>query len=140
MVVKLCYNLSGMRAQAIRSALMSHDWQWDYAIDALAKCGTLERRADTRQPISFAAEAKAELGTEFNPVEIIDISDGGFCLLADGLAVAPGDRLLIKMNQADVGTRLVRARIATKPDAADNPAQHYRWQHSQRENPATFFA
>ena len=79
------------------------------SINDLAVDGVLERRHHERQPISsFAVQVKAELQPEFRPVQILDLSSGGFSGIAGHLDAKPGNRLLIKTREA---SQLVPAQV-----------------------------
>lgn len=82
------------------------------SIDELATTGALERRTDDRLSTSFVAAAKTELEPSFHTIQIVDVSDGGFCVIADRLNAKVDDRLLVKLNDETAGTHLVRARVA----------------------------
>lgn len=79
------------------------------SINDLAAEGVLERRYNERQPIStFAVQVKAELQPEFSPVQLLDLSTGGFSGIAGYLDAKPGHRLLIKTQE---DTQLVPAQV-----------------------------
>lgn len=87
-------------------------------VSDLANCGALERRTDSRRPISFMAEAKTELERDYNPVQILNLSAGGFCATGEGISVKLDDRLLLRISDANhTAAKLVKSRIAWVNDS-----------------------
>ena len=83
------------------------------SIDELAAGSALERRRDRRQTISFKAEARTELNSEFESVQIVNYSAGGFCILAENGAVQEGDRLMVRLPSGEKSEpQLIRAKVA----------------------------
>lgn len=89
-------------------------------LDDLATAGMLDRRSEERIAVSFAAEAKTELERSFVPVEIVDTSDGGFCVVTDELSAATHDRLMLQIrDESGAGSGLMRGRVVWVNEMVD---------------------
>ena len=89
------------------------------SLDELASCGALERRLDARRPISFCVEAKTELDQTYKPVQIVNLSAGGFCAMGHGIGAQLHDRLLVKISNDGKAANLVKSRVAWVNESDD---------------------
>lgn len=80
-------------------------------IDGLANEGYLDRRQDDRRLMSVAGTARYELGSEQHDVQLVNMSVGGFSLVADD---DPGEsgRLMLTVRGRGGKPTTVPARIA----------------------------
>ena len=86
-------------------------------LNELAMCGALERRRDNRRTLSFLAEAKTKLSSEFQDIHVVNISAGGFCASADACFVNAQDRLLVRITNDTKGeSQLIQVRVAWVQD------------------------
>jgi len=82
------------------------------SIDELASHSALERRRDPRQTVSFSAEAKTELGADFETVRVVNFSAGGFCALATTSVATAGERLMVRLPGEDsANPKVIRAKV-----------------------------
>lgn len=83
------------------------------ALNDWVQCGLIERRRDMRRPISFHAEAKTNLACEFQQIQIVNVSAGGFCAVVEESVAKPDDRLLVRIDKdIDGEERLLQAKVA----------------------------
>jgi hypothetical protein len=78
-------------------------------LEQFAEGGVLERRQYARQSVSVAAAAKWELDQGTVRAEIVDLSQGGFCLRSP-VEGKPGERILLQLRSRDGQERFVPAK------------------------------
>ncbi len=67
-------------------------------IDRMAVTRILNRRRDTRYPISQAAKVRWELSDEVHDVQIVNFSKGGFCIVGSDASTRPTDRIMLLLE------------------------------------------
>lgn len=80
----------------------------EFVLDQLAKAGVFDRRDERRQPVSISSTAAWQLTRGTEPVCIVDISPGGFCLLSPQPG-KPGAHVMLKFA-AEKGDATVTGR------------------------------
>lgn len=85
-------------------------------VDSLASRGYLQRRQDQREPVSLDASVRWETTSQSIPVQMLDVSAGGFCFQSDRNG-KDSPRLVLQLNSDADAALMVRAKVLWKQDA-----------------------
>jgi hypothetical protein len=90
----------------------------DATIAGLASGGHMERRQDDRRPVSLQAKLRWEATSQSIPVQIVDVSTGGFCFRSDRNG-QDSRRLALQLDSDADAPLLVRAKVQWKQNTDD---------------------
>lgn len=107
----------------------------DATLSSLASGGHLQRRQDYREPLSLDAKVRWEATSQSIPVQMVDVSAGGFCFRSDQNG-KDSPRLVLQLDSDADAPLLLRAKVLWKRNTDDGCL--YGCEFATREGRAAF--